>query len=238
MSITPSKDLLEEIYTRLIESNDLCNWWPIKYDSLSTEGFEISAGAILVQNTSWHNAELALDQLNQASLWGYQAVYDCKLEDLASVIRPSGYYNTKAKKLRSFAQVVVEEFNGDDAKLFAQKMPELRARLLGIYGIGEETADDIILYAAKKPSFVIDAYTRRLIDRLGVFVAGETYADYQNIFKTNLAPKAELWGEFHAQIDKHAAMICTKRSPMCSECVLLDLCDTGRANTDQTQISE
>ena len=126
MPITPSKDLLEEIYTRLIESNDLCNWWPIKYDSLSTEGFEISAGAILVQNTSWHNAELALDQLNQASLWGYQAVYDCKLEDLASVIRPSGYYNTKAKKLRSFAQVVVEEFNGDDAKLFAQKMPELR----------------------------------------------------------------------------------------------------------------
>ncbi|MBG82160.1 MAG: hypothetical protein FI699_07275 [SAR202 cluster bacterium] len=232
MSITPSKDLLEEIYKRLIETNDPCNWWPIKYDSLSTDGFEISVGAILVQNTSWHNAELALDQLNQAGLWGYQAVYDCKLADLASVIRPCGYYNIKAKKLQSFAQFVVEEFNGDDTKLFAQKIHELRTQLLGIYGIGEETADDIILYAAKKPSFVIDAYTRRVIDRLGVYVAGKTYTDYQNMFEMNLAPNAELWGEFHAQIDKHAAMICTKRSPMCNECVLLDLCENGRVNTD------
>lgn len=233
MSTSPTTELLLDIYNRLLAHTGPRNWWPIRYDSGPDAGFEISAGAILVQNTSWSNAERALANLHNAGIWGYSAVHESQDADLVEAIRSSGYYNTKTKKLKAFAHTLVEEFDGDDAKLFALDLPELRTRLLAIYGIGEETADDIILYAAKKPSFVMDVYTRRLVDRLGWKVDGDKYADYQRLFESLLEPDVEMWGEFHAQLDGQAARVCTKRNPACGNCALLNLCPTGQINTSR-----
>jgi len=231
MSATePTTELLLEIYQRLLGNMGRRNWWPVRYDSGADAGFEIAAGAILVQNTSWSNAERALANLHQAGIWGYQAVYDADDAAIVEAIRSSGYYNTKTKKLKAYAQTLVEEFDGNDANLFAIELPELREKLLSIYGIGEETADDIILYAANKPSFVMDAYTRRLVDRLGWKVDGNKYTDYQRLFESRLKSDAEMWGEFHAQLDAQAARVCMKRNPLYAECVLLDLCPTGQKN--------
>lgn len=227
MPTNPTPELITEIYARLVERNGLRNWWPVAHNTGDDAGFEIAAGAILVQNTSWRNASLALENLHTAGICGHQAVHECANYDLVEAIRSSGYYNTKSKKLKAYARVIVEEFSGDDSKLLTLPLPELRERLLGIYGIGEETADDIILYAAKKPSFVMDAYTRRVVDRLGIKVDGNRYSDYQGIFEANLEPDVELCGELHAQLDGHAARVCTKREPLCGKCVLYDLCDTG-----------
>ncbi len=223
-------ELLLEIYDRLLAKTGNRNWWPVRYDSGTEAGFEISAGAILVQNTSWSNAERTLANLHKSGLWGYRAIYEADESDIVEAIRSSGYYNSKTKKLREFAKTLVEEFDADDANLFALPLPELRERLLAIYGIGEETADDIIVYAAKKPRFVVDAYTRRLVDRLGWKVSGDKYSDYQRLFESNLESDVEMWGDFHAQLDGHAARVCMKRNPKCSECVLLDLCPTGKDN--------
>ena len=226
----PTTELLLEIYDRLLANVGERNWWPVRYDSGAEAGFEIAAGAILVQNTSWSNAERALKNLHEAKIWGYQAVYEADESKIVEAIRSSGYYNTKTKKLRAYAQTLVEEFGGDDANLFDLELSELREKLLSIYGIGEETADDIILYAEKNPSFVMDAYPRRLVARLGWKVAGNKYADYQRLFMSKLKPNVEIWGEFHAQLDGQAARVCMKRNPLCESCVLLDLCPTGKKN--------
>ena len=234
----PGRSDLLEIYDRLVQKNGRRNWWPVKHDKydsdgIHTGGFEIVAGAILVQNTTWKNAERALGNMHTAGIWGYRAVYEIPEIALVETIRSSGYYNTKTKKLKAFAEVIVKEYAGNDAHLFELELADLRHRLLDIYGIGEETADDIILYAAKKPSFVIDAYTRRLVDRLGWHVDGSRYSDYQRLFSSRLEPDLELWGELHAQIDGHAVRVCHKLDPLCHGCVLLDLCPTGRRNTRQ-----
>lgn len=229
MPTKPTTDLLLEIYERLLANVGPRDWWPVEYDTGGDAGFEISAGAILVQNTSWSNAKRALKNLYVGRIWGYRSVYEAEESELVEAIRSSGYYNTKTKKLKAYAQTIVEEFEGDDSKLFALELPVLRERLLDIYGIGEETADDIILYAAKKPSFVMDAYTRRLVDRLDWKVDGKKYSDYQNLFESLLEPDVDMWGEFHAQLDGHAARICQKRAPKCDACVLRNLCPTGKS---------
>lgn len=229
----PARSDLLEIYDRLVRKNGRRNWWPVKYDPTDSAGshsgrFEIVAGAILVQNTTWKNAERALGNMHDAGIWGYRAVHEISDDALVETIRSSGYYNTKTKKLKAFAEVVVNEYAGSDTGLFDLELVDLRRRLLDIYGIGEETADDIILYAAKKPSFIIDAYTRRLVDRLGWLVDGARYTDYQRLFSSRLEPDVELWGELHAQLDGHAARVCRKLNPLCHDCVLLDLCPTGQ----------
>jgi endonuclease III related protein len=229
MPKNPTTADLLEIYNRLLQKTGHRNWWPTRHDSGGDEGFEIVTGAILVQNTTWKNAERALANLQRLGIWGYKAVYEAPVDDLIEAIRSSGYYNTKTKKLKAFAEVIVGAYGGSDKKLFAYDLPELRTRLLDIYGIGEETADDIILYAAKKPSFVMDTYTRRIVDRLGWKVKGNKYADYQKLFESKLgAPDVDLWGDFHAQLDGHAARVCKKLNPLCGECVLLNLCPTGK----------
>jgi endonuclease-3 related protein len=234
MPTNPTKADILEIYNRLLQKTGPRNWWPVRYESPpdSNFGFEIVAGAILVQNTTWKNAERGLAHLHEANIWGYAAINSAPDSVLIEAIRSSGYYNTKTKKLKAFAHVIVENYGGDDRILFAHDLPELRNRLLEIYGIGEETADDIILYAAKKPSFVMDAYTRRLVDRLEWKVDGNKYADYQELFSSRLDIDVEMWGDLHAQLDGHAARVCRKLNPLCHECVLLDLCPTGQRNIE------
>jgi|TARA_B100001964_G_C14241350_1_gene605185 endonuclease-3 related protein len=209
-----------------LNKNGPLKWWPVKFDA--KQGFEIVTGAILVQNTTWRNAERALANMHAEGIWGYKAVQKTTESKLAAVIRSSGYHNAKAKKLKAFAKTITCKYNNDDEILFAHPLPELRRQLLSIYGIGNETADDIILYAAKKPSFIIDTYTRRIVDRLGWEVSGNTYQDYQRVFSNNLEANVKVWGEFHAQLDIHATQVCLKVKPLCGECVLTDICPTSR----------
>jgi endonuclease-3 related protein len=223
--LKPTSDDLLELYRRLFAVHGPRNWWPV------TGGgrFEIICGAVLTQNTRWRNAEDSLANMKAAGLWSFRSLHIADPELLAEAIRPSGYYNTKARKLKTFAAVVEDEFGGSLDAMFDRTVEELRGLLLGIWGIGEETADDIVLYAAEKPTFVIDRYTTRLVDRLGWQVEGNRrYGDYKKMFEDLLPADVPLFNEFHAVIDGHGARTCTSRAPACGGCCLLDICPTGQ----------
>ena len=216
----PSPEQVREVYERLLKRYGPRDWWP-------GEGpFEVIVGAILTQHTAWSNVTKALSQMREAGIWNFNAVHDTPAEEVAQLVRPSGYFNQKARKLKGFAAFVVDEFGGSLEALFALETAELRGRLLELWGIGEETADDIILYAAGKPSFVIDSYTRRLVQRLGWEVVGNHYADYQALFTERLPKEVPLFNEYHALIDRHGNSTCRK-APLCDDCCLLDICPTG-----------
>ena len=154
-------------------------------------------------------------------------------EDLASIIRPTGCFNAKARKLKAFAHHVCHHYGGQLEAFLDQETVELRSELLSIHGIGPETADDILVYAAGKPSFVIDAYTRRIMDRMGLVNLLESgkktsYEEYQSRFQGSLPADAQLFNEYHALLDQHAKVACAKL-PRCPDCCLLDLCLTGRS---------
>lgn len=218
-------DLLPEIYRRLYEAYGPQGWWP------GDSAFEVIAGAILTQSTAWSNVEKALSAMRKAGCWSFEAIAALPQPELAEIIRSSGYYNAKAHKLRSFANHVLAR--GGLERLFAQNTAPLRTELLSIHGIGEETADDIILYAAGKPSFVIDSYTRRIIDRMDLSPAGRNpgYGSYQALFHRNLPFETPLFNEFHALLDHHAKATCRKRAPRCQDCCMIGLCPTGAQAT-------
>jgi endonuclease-3 related protein len=144
-------------------------------------------------------------------------------------VRSSGYFNAKARKLKAFAAHVMDNYQGDLDLFLTKPLAPLREELLSIYGIGEETADDIMVYAARQPSFVIDTYTRRIMDRMGIPLdtARSKYADYQTVFHTHIPQDIQLYNEFHALWDRHAKEACTKLRPRCEDCCLLDICPTG-----------
>ena len=219
-------ELLPDIYRRLFDAYGPQGWWP------GDSAFEVIVGAILTQSTAWTNVEKALSAMREAGCWSFEAIAALPEPELAEIIRSSGYYNAKARKLRSFACHVLDR--GDLEPLFAQDTAPLRAELLSIHGIGDETADDIIVYAAGKPSFIIDSYTRRIIDRMELSPAGRKpgYLDYQALFHDNLPAAAPLFNEFHALLDHHAKVTCRKREPRCIGCCLIDLCPTGRLASD------
>ena len=213
-----------ELYHRLYEAYGPRNWWPAKDGGT----FEIVCGAILTQNTAWRNVEQALANMRDENLWSFSALHTAETAAIAEAIRPSGYYNMKARKLKTFASVVETDFSGDLEKMFDRKTHELRELLLGIWGIGEETADDILVYAAEKPSFVIDTYTTRIVDRLGWQVHGKgEYGDYKRFFEQRLPSDVALFNEFHALLDGHGSRVC-KKNPVCEECCIADLCLTGQ----------
>ncbi len=215
--------LITEIYRRLLDTYGPQGWWP------ADSRFEVIVGAILTQSTAWVNVEKALMSMRAAGCWSFEAIAEHPEPELAAVIRSSGYYNAKARKLQSFARHVLENYGGDLDWLFGKCLADLRAELLSIHGIGEETADDILVYAAEMPSFVMDSYTRRIVDRLGITppVRNPGYADYQALFQDNLPADTPLFNEFHALLDHHAKVTCAKRNPKCSGCCLMDICATG-----------
>lgn len=222
----PNTEHLLDLYDRLFAVHGPRNWWPT---SGGGGRFEIICGTILTQNTQWGNAEKSLMNMRSGGFWDFPSVHQALEAELAGLIRPSGYYNTKSRKLKTFAAVVEEEFEGSLDAMFDRSVPELRELLLGIWGIGEETADDIVLYAAKKPTFVIDRYTTRLVDRLGWQVDGRgNYSDYKRLFEDLLPADEPMFNEFHAVIDGHGASTCKSRSPACERCCLLDICPTGQ----------
>jgi len=218
-------ELLPDIYRRLFDAYGPQGWWP------GDSAFEVIVGAILTQSTAWTNVEKALSAMREAGCWSFEAIAALPEPELAEIIRSSGYYNAQARKLQSFASHVLDR--GGLEPLFAQDTAPLRAELLSIHGIGDETADDIIVYAAGKPSFVIDSYTRRIIDRMELFPAGRNpgYRDYQALFHDNLPAETPLFNEFHALLDHHAKVTCQKRQPRCQGCCLVGLCPTGAQAT-------
>ena len=223
MSESLNEKLLD-IYNRLFSHYGPQHWWP------GDSAFEVIIGAILTQASSWNGVDRAIANLKAQGLMNPKALRAVDQEELAGLIKPSVYFNAKAQKVKAFVQHLWEHYDDDLEAFLKRDAPQLRHELLSIYGIGEETADDIVLYAAGKPIFVIDAYTRRILGRLELVPARDTYGSYQAIFMDNLPHDTGLFNEYHALLDHHAAETCRKKGPSCGECCLLDICPTGARN--------
>jgi len=212
-------NILRYIYDRLLKEYGPQHWWPAE------EPFEVIAGAILTQSAAWTNVEKALANLKAAGKLSPEGLRSLPETELAGLIYPSGYYHVKARKLKAFADWLGARYNDNLDRLFNNDTETLRKQLLDIYGIGEETADSIILYAANKAVFVIDAYTRRIIDRMGLTPPTHSYAGYQKLFIVNLPEDTRLFNEYHALLVRHGKEVCRK-SPLCEGCYLSPPCPT------------
>ena len=208
---------LQKIYHRLLDAYGPQNWWPAE------EPFEVMVGAILTQAAAWRNVEKAIDNLKTARALSPRALRQFSLSGIAALIRPCIYYNVKARKLKSLANWLGEYCQDNLSKLFSNTTDQLRQQLLSIWGIGEETADSIILYAANKPVFVIDAYTRRIINRIGLAPDNTSYTAYQSLFMDNLPADATLFNEYHALLVCLGKNVCRNR-PFCQQCCLRNMC--------------
>ena len=211
---------IADIYRRLFACYGPQHWWP------GDTPFEVMVGTILTQSASWHNVELAIASLKQAGALSPKALREISLADLAGYVHSSGYYNAKAKKLRALVDWL-GHYEDDLEKAFAGKLDDRRGELLSIHGIGPETADSILLYAAGKPIFVIDAYTRRIAERIGIAPQRDTYDAYQRLFTSNLEQDARLFNEYHALLVKQGKDVCRKK-PSCRVCCLREICAYGR----------
>lgn len=209
--------VLQNIYSRLLERYGPQHWWP------ADEPFEIMVGAILTQSAAWGNVEKAIANLKAARALSPQVLRRLSPSEIAAFIHPCGYYNIKARKLKSLANWL-KEYCGDDLeRLCATDTGQLRKELLAVYGIGEETADSILLYVANKPVFVIDAYTRRIISRLGLAPVSNSYAAYQSLFTDNLPADVGVFNEYHALLVCLGKNTCRSR-PLCEQCCLKNIC--------------
>jgi endonuclease-3 related protein len=213
-------DRLTEIYDRLLDHYGPQNWWP------ADSPFEVMIGAVLTQAAAWSNVEKALANLKDADALSSEAIRKMPLSDLAQLVYPSGYYNAKARKLKALCEFLHDRFGDDINRMALVPTSEIRVELLGVYGIGDETADDIILYALGHPIFVVDTYTRRLMHRLGMVDENVSYSELQSVFMDNLVQNTRLFNEYHALIVRHAVGSCKKR-PVCPDCPLLEICETG-----------
>ncbi len=220
-------DILIDIYERLLDRYGPQHWWPAE------SRFEVIVGAILVQNTAWSNVEKAIRNLSDAGVLSPNGFREIEEGVLAQLVYSSGYYKTKARKLKAFVKWLGERFDDDIDAMMGENPAALRLELLNVHGIGEETADDMLLYALDMSVFVIDAYTRRLLFRLGLAPEKGPYSMYQDIFMKHLLADVPLFNEYHALIVTHSANVC-KREPVCQGCCLLEVCPTGRERMKAT----
>ncbi len=211
--IPPSTELLMKYYDAMRSRFGHRAWWP------GDSPLEVCVGAVLTQNTSWKNVEKAMDNLRAASALDLMKIYRMSHDELAQIIRPAGYYNVKARRLRNFVDHVVERHGADTGSLFSSTIESIREELLSINGVGPETADSIILYGARKPIFVVDAYTRRILERHGLVDKGVDYYSAQQMFHDLLQPDTALYNDFHAQIVAVGHHYC-KPKPTCDDCPL------------------
>lgn len=219
----PARDDLHWVFERLLAAYGDQGWWP------ADTAFEVAVGAVLTQNAAWSNVEKAIERLNARGLDSPAAMLQAAEGDLADAIRPSGYFNVKARRLRHLCAFLVEQ---GGLERFAAVDPDAQRRtLLGVHGIGPETADDILLYALNRPVFVIDAYTRRLVGRLGWARGGEDYETLRAGFEEALGPDTALFRQYHALVVAHAKATCRKR-PACDGCVLRARCPGNGVRTD------
>ncbi len=208
---------LMEIYTRLSEQYGAMHWWPAETP------FEVCVGAILTQNTNWGNVEKAIANLRADGLLTAEAIHRLPAAELAELIRPSGFFNVKSVRLKGFVDWLYGRFDGELSRMFAEDWRALREELLRVKGIGRETCDSILLYAGGKPSFVVDAYTMRLLGHLGLIVGAADYETVRSLFMDHLPEDAALFNEYHALIVQHAKAFCRKR-PVCPGCPLTGPC--------------
>ena len=213
-----------EVYERLLAHRGPAGWWPAE------TAFEVCVGAILVQNAAWTNVEKALDRLRGAGRLSYEGLAGLAPPELAELIRPAGCHTVKARRLAAFVEWLGREHGGRVESMASGDPRALRASLLGVHGIGRETADSILLYAAGRPLFVIDAYTRRVFSRLGLVSGDEPYDVLQARFVDALPRDAALYNDYHAQIVAHAKETCRPR-PLCDRCALDALCPRTVAAT-------
>ncbi|MCM8782711.1 MAG: endonuclease III domain-containing protein [Candidatus Omnitrophica bacterium] len=208
------KKVLLDIYKRLHNRFGSQNWWP------GESQFEVIVGAILTQNTAWSNVEKAIKNLKREGLLSPKTLSKIKTSRLSRLIRPSGYYNIKAKRLRNFIDFLKTRYRGNLSKLFKIETQTLRNALLNIKGVGPETADSILLYAGNKPVFVIDSYTKRIFSRHRLIHKNDTYMQIQDFFMSNLPKNTKLYNEYHALIVKVGKDFCKKKKPKCNICPL------------------
>lgn len=206
---------VRDVFERLLAGYGPQRWWP------GETPFEVMIGAVLTQNTSWANVERAIGRLKEARLTDPGAICAAPGESLARLIQSAGYFNLKARRLKSLCAAIVEA--GGEERLRGLDTETLRAWLLGVNGVGPETADDILLYAFERPVFVVDAYTRRVFGRLGLLAGSEGYETIRAAFEAALEPSPALYNEYHALIVRHAKEVCRKR-PTCAGCLLRTSC--------------
>jgi endonuclease-3 related protein len=209
---------LMEIYERLFEHFGDRKWWPAKTRE------EVVIGAILVQNVAWSNTEKAIRNLEAQNLLSFRRLLEVSPSVIEACIVPTRYYRMKAKKLRAFAEYLRDRYAFDLDRMFNQPAESLRSELLTIHGIGPETADDIVLYAAGLPTFVIDAYTRRIFHRLGLVAENAGYETLRSWFLAHLPEDVALFNQYHALLDALGHHVCRQRHPRCPDCPLKSMC--------------
>jgi endonuclease-3 related protein len=209
-----SPPALRTYYDALFAAHGPQHWWP------GRTAFEVIVGAILTQNTSWSNVQIAIRNLRRERLLTPRAIEDVSFARLARLVRSSGYFRQKAKKLKCFVRFLRSEYGGSLARMFRTPTAALREKLLSVHGIGPETADSILLYAGKHPVFVVDAYTRRMLERHKLATSSQSYEDIRQLFEGSVPGNAPLYNEFHALIVRTGKEYCRTRNPRCSECPL------------------
>jgi endonuclease-3 related protein len=210
------KKILTEIYNTLYRFFGPQHWWP------GDTPFEIAVGAILTQNTNWSNVEKAITNLKREKVLNARALHKLHPKRLASLIKPSGYFNVKAGRLKGFLSYLADRYQGSMARLKKKETSDIRRELLDINGIGPETADSILLYALEKPVFVIDAYTKRVLHRHGLVHKDVTYHEMQELFHKTFPPDVPLYNEYHALFVMVGKEFC-KPKPKCDKCPLKPL---------------
>ncbi len=214
-----STDLMQ-VYKILLEHFGHQNWWPTISDN---PGFEIIIGAILTQNASWKNVEIAVKNLYEKNKLSPLTLYNTDDNEIEKLIEPSGFFRVKAKRIRNFLNFLFEKYNGKMELLFELPVNDLRKELLSVNGIGKETADSIILYAAGKLKFVVDAYAIRIFTRLGLIKTSD-YQEVQKFFEKNLPKSIKLFNEYHALIVEEGKNVCRPK-PKCEVCPLNSVCN-------------
>ena len=202
------------MYRRLYAHFGPQDWWP------GESGLEVMVGAILTQNTNWNNVEKAIANLKGADLLRLPTLSELPQALLAEYIRPAGYYNVKAARLHNLLRLIRERYDDSLENLFALPLPELRQQLLAVRGIGPETADSIILYAAGKPIFVVDSYTQRILLRHNLIDETCDYHTLQELFMDNLPADVAMFNEYHALLVRTGNRFCKKSNPLCENCPL------------------
>jgi endonuclease III related protein len=207
-------NILHDVYRRLSHAFGPQHWWP------GDTPFEIAVGAILTQNTNWGNVEKAIQNLKNRDALSIKVIHELPVNELAELIRPAGYFNIKAQRLKSFINFLMKKYHGSMKKMKTGEVQLLRTQLLAVNGIGPETADAILLYALENPVFVIDAYTKRVLSRHSILHESRSYDEFQELFHFALKKDAKLFNEYHAFFVRVGKTYCRKNKPLCDECPL------------------
>ena len=214
------RTLLIKIYRTLYRAYGPMHWWP------GETPFEVMVGAILTQNTSWRNVEKAIQHLKEKGVLNSEGIHQLRKPQLASLIKSSGYYRIKADRLKAFVDFLFKEYSGKVEKMGRERLEVLRPKLLKVKGIGPETADSILLYGLRKPIFVVDAYTKRVLSRHRMISERASYEEIQKLFMDHLPLEESLFNEYHALFVHLGKTVC-KKVPKCDICPLKGIEERG-----------